>query len=913
MKKMPKKKNVLLALILMMLASSSTILAFSGVNSTNAQTSTAVSNNLLQYEWPKVGADSANTHFSAGPAPDSPDVLWQRNITSAVAVHFNGMTFIAQGRNVLALDGLTGSIVYNVTIPPIVNRTSSAGVIFKIDNDRMGVQLYSSDNWPTAPAVWALRVCRISNGELLWADDNPKVSGSGLRGGGFNYIPEEKMAYVVTNYESGRAASAAGVGGALQAWDLSDPTNPTLEWTYNADGTLNDWCSWGVTYGEGKIWLDNNALHVTCLDARSGGIIWETELTGGQFYPGTYYQGMLLRGLLDNTFVAINASNGNVLWKNRPSSYGFWCSGASASYGMAYMPNVDGNIYAINVTTGQIVWKHWSGGLQYPGHVQIADGKVYTCTSQKAASPLTPETSHSEYSCLDAFTGEVIWKLYKEFGAGPFDYCSIAYGNLYAVDTGAFTGGISALLCFGPTKDWPMFLGNSEHTATGYGGPVNMTINWKFATKGQVISSPAVVNGKVFFGSADKNWYCINATTGQKIWNFTAGFRIRSSPAVVDNRMYTGADDGFVYCLNAETGQQLWKTATPGTILTVNTEYADEFRSSPNVANNNVYVGSLDGKLYCLKAGSGSIAWTIQTTGPIISTPTLVNNDGLYFATLDGFVYKVNADTGSIIWNQSTPIGRDISMMGTPVIGQGLVFIGSGGATVSVAKIGQFYALNATTGKIVWATNQLAGSGSLNPVWSMLYNNGKVYFADFFSLSCANATTGVKLWSCFLTREHLGSLAYADGKIYVPSDSFAVYVVDADSGAKLGFFGTDAQVRSSPAIYQNKLYVGSNDWNVYCIMESSVGTTLYAQSSPNTSQTPSPSTSPEPNATPSPSLSPSPTSVQTQTPTPTQSPSPSPTPTPTTNTSNTTLYIVIAAVIIIVIIAAAVLLLRRRK
>ncbi len=587
------------------------------------------------------------------------------------------------------------------------------------------------------------------------------------------------------------------------------------------------------------------------------------------------------------------------------------------------MLNVDGHLYALNATTGQLVWKYMGPGQAYPGYVNIADGKVYASTGQDGPNPLGEGAP--QFTCFDAYTGKVIWQINNaELGAGPGATTIIAYGNLYAITPSGYTvrPGANSLIAYGSPKDWSMFLGDPSHKATGYGAPTNMTLKWKFPTDAQVVSSPAVVQGKVYIGSYDKNWYCLNSSTGAKIWNFTTGFHIMSSPAVVNNKVYTGADDGYVYCLDANTGQQIWKTAAPGQVLHIIMGIIVEYRGSPTVVDGKVYVGSLDHNLYCLNADTGAVLWTINTSGAIVSTPTYIANDGLYFASMDGFVYKVNPQNGNIIWNQSTPIGREISMMGTPAVGDGKVFIGSGAAAAGPARIGQFYGLNATTGKFIWTTNQLSGSGALQPTWPMIYLDGKVYFGDFFSFSCANATNGTKLWSCFLTREHFGGPAYADGKFYVPSDSYGIYVVNASSGEKLGYFETGAQVRSSIAVYESKLYFGSCDWNVYCVEETSSGTTYYSLPEPSPTPVPSPTPAMTPTATPTPT--PTSTVAPTQTIAPTQSPTATPIvtqqPVPTASaqpsafTLSNEMLIAIGVVVVIAAVAIiAVLILKKRK
>lgn len=82
--------------------------------------------------------------------------------------------------------------------------------------------------------------------------------------------------------------------------------------------------------------------------------------------------------------------------------------------------------------------------------------------------------------------------------------------------------------------------------------------------------------------------YCLSAENGEKIWEFKTSDSIRSSPAISNGKIYFGSNDKKFYCLNAENGKKLWEYETDGAI-----------RSSPAIANGRVYVGSDDGRMYC--------------------------------------------------------------------------------------------------------------------------------------------------------------------------------------------------------------------------------------------------------------------------------------------------------------------------
>jgi outer membrane protein assembly factor BamB len=61
------------------------------------------------------------------------------------------------------------------------------------------------------------------------------------------------------------------------------------------------------------------------------------------------------------------------------------------------------------------------------------------------------------------------------------------------------------------------------------------------------------------------------------------------------------------------------------------------------------------------------------------------------------------------------------------------------------------------------------------------------------------------------------SPSYADKKLYVVTDQRSVYVLNSTNGDKLGHFSTTSNSWSAPSIYEGRVYVGSNDWNIYCL------------------------------------------------------------------------------------------------
>jgi outer membrane protein assembly factor BamB len=509
--------------------------------------------------------------------------------------------------------------------------------------------------------------------------------------------------------------------------------------------------------------------------------------------------------------------------------------------GVICYSNTDGFCYGIDTDTGKILWKYQAlNTANYPATPVVGGGKLYiTAGMAGSIDRLTGEVNPiQEFACIDIHTGKLIWHLVKSFPtAGPSSGVGgngiIAYGNLYM--TSGFESGV--LWAIGPSKPWSMFRHDAAQTELGQSGPTNLMLRWTYTTGGAVISSPAIVNGRVYVGSQDQYLYCLDAETGAFIWKFKTGAMLRSSPAVVNGKVYIGPDDGNVYCLDTVTGGLLWSQPAGGYIEWY-TRSKPPLRSSPMVVEGKVYVGALDGNLYCLDANYGNVLWKYPTTGGITASPAVTGGAvyivGYYEAPESTWpfgnatMYKLNAVTGALIRTYDIPLGSDVptvryynqsyTTFGSAIIGRvtewasptvaaGMIFTPVNGFV--------YYAINETTGQIAWRYD--VNYTSVFTTDSMTYNNGIVYFSERFNMDGVNATTGKLIWTTYLAREIYASSAIsADGKLYLATTQRGVYVLDALTGAKLGWYEAGSEGWSSPAIYGGKMYVGNNDNNIYC-------------------------------------------------------------------------------------------------
>ena len=334
---------------------------------------------------------------------------------------------------------------------------------------------------------------------------------------------------------------------------------------------------------------------------------------------------------------------------------------------------------------------------------------------------------------------------------------------------------------------WPMFHHDLSHTGyTESPAPNTNQTLWNYTTEGIIWSSPAVTEGKVYFGSYDGRVYCLDALSGTHVWNYTTEGPVVSSPAIADGKVYFGSEDLKLYCLDSSSGAHIWNYTTSDTVW-----------SSPAVVNGRVYFGSRDGKLYCLNALSGSQIWN-YTTGNIINSSPAVAGGKVYFGSYSGTVYCLDALSGKHLWNYTT--GNTVY---SPAVVDGKVFFGSYDR--------KLYCLDAWSGAQIWNYT------TEGPVISApAVADGKVYFgSEDGKLYCLDASSGSRIWNYTTGDVVWSSPTVADGKVYSGSNDGKLYCLDASSGTHVWNYTTEGPVVSSPAIADGVLFVGSDDYNMY--------------------------------------------------------------------------------------------------
>jgi outer membrane protein assembly factor BamB len=227
---------------------------------------------------------------------------------------------------------------------------------------------------------------------------------------------------------------------------------------------------------------------------------------------------------------------------------------------------------------------------------------------------------------------------------------------------------------------------------------------WRFDTHGSGVkrdmppNAPAmdclgaaatVTGDTVYIGSADKNFYAVNAKTGREKWRFETKDIIRSTPAVVDGTVFFGSNDHNVYALDAKTGMLKWKADTVREVV-----------SSPLVVDGTVYIGSRSSNLYAFDASTGKIKWTFFYWTSFVDSSTTMRDGILYVGSSDyQKLFAIHAADGKKVWDFDT----EGSSWSAPGVTDKLVYVGAVGSKPDyMTHYGAFFAVDRATGKLAW-------------------------------------------------------------------------------------------------------------------------------------------------------------------------------------------------------------------
>ncbi|MEA3308404.1 MAG: PQQ-binding-like beta-propeller repeat protein [Chloroflexota bacterium] len=251
---------------------------------------------------------------------------------------------------------------------------------------------------------------------------------------------------------------------------------------------------------------------------------------------------------------------------------------------------------------------------------------------------------------------------------------------------------------------------------------------WAFSDAGgQYVGSGTIAGDLFLIGNGDGQLYAINLADGSLEWSFATRDRIWTTPLVVDETVYVASSDHHLYALKVSDGVEQWQLETKGALA-----------SSPVWAADHIWLGDFGDQLYQIDPQAGEVVWTFEDGENWFWATPLVLESTIYFADVGGAVFAFDINSHELLWR------TDIKAV---FRGQGIVDTAGGRLLLPAYERGLIYALDAKTGdKLPWG-EVMENPGRLPG--SLVTDGERVYAAPIMITTRAQVfeiSDGKELW-----------------------------------------------------------------------------------------------------------------------------------------------------------------------
>lgn len=339
-----------------------------------------------------------------------------------------------------------------------------------------------------------------------------------------------------------------------------------------------------------------------------------------------------------------------------------------------------------------------------------------------------------------------------------------------------------------------------------YGMTYGHELLWKANTTGTNYEESAVayLDGIAYLGSCSTHGdghdkvFAVDTSNGEILWSVSIGPGY-VGPVIDQNRIYIGTSshgndptNEYLYCINRSDGNVLWRRNIYGGIA-----------ESILYDTDNIYFTS--DLIYALNKQNGSIQWTYPLDAYSVTKPILKDN-AFFTATSGGTMYKVNVIDGSLQWVVNLP---DFSWDNS------ITADDNGHLYIAVYHDSSINAYREDTGSLLWSYRLHERSLSFNA-----YHNNVIFIADTGGYVYAlNASTGTLLWETKIGYTcDISSPSISGGLLFIGTRDFeegALFALNETTGDIVWRYPIGASVTAPPTIADGMMLCGTDDWNLY--------------------------------------------------------------------------------------------------
>jgi outer membrane protein assembly factor BamB len=387
--------------------------------------------------------------------------------------------------------------------------------------------------------------------------------------------------------------------------------------------------------------------------------------------------------------------------------------------------------------------------------------------------------------------------------------------------------------------NWPMFRGVPAHygvsseTAIGTATAPSLAQKWTAKLGTTSYTSPAVASSAplgeaVVYAGANNVFSAYPAGGGAAVWTYKlASGVVETSPAVFAGVVYFGSTTGTIYALNASTGVLLCSFSTGAPILASPVVVNDPDGSGPVLYDGTIPGGAPGAEWAIYGAGNKHgactedwefTAFAVSPGGSWSSPAYGTDANGvplLVFGSKDrdDAVYALNASTGALVWRYRTSTQQYLDVGAPPTISlpgrngfaDGVVYV--------TGKDKVVYALDLTTGGLIWKYALDAGThGDLSGTALI---GRRVYLGSDTGVYAIDAITGLLVWHVLAQDTFFASPAVTGPSgqqvLLIGDTSGDLYALNLATGATVWTQKPNSGFWASPAVSQGAFYVAGLD------------------------------------------------------------------------------------------------------
>lgn len=275
-----------------------------------------------------------------------------------------------------------------------------------------------------------------------------------------------------------------------------------------------------------------------------------------------------------------------------------------------------------------------------------------------------------------------------------------------AIGCTAYSPSQAAKLPPAPTRQetpWTLYLGTAQHDASAAETlSADPRPRWHTTIGRAIRGCPAVGEGVIAVGTADRQAALLDRATGKILWRTQLKGTVRAGPLLDRDRLYVATEmspEGRVYALNLKDGRVLWSTRVGGVEASLALDHSALFavtesgvvlqlaitdgkviwrhqlpgavRAPPVPTLHGLAVATTADTLFLLDRANGEVLHRVATPGTVLGGPAL-GPDGhdLYFGTMGGRVVAMHLPELSTSWE----LDAGDAVLGAPAVSRDTVF-----------------------------------------------------------------------------------------------------------------------------------------------------------------------------------------------------------------------------------------------